>query len=107
MRAGVFCTMNKVAGPRTVGVEVIESIPATASYRAVQASLSSRQLNTAESAQEQDTLRFDVGELLGDINAGRASQRKQNGRRAVFSDGRNLLVPMGNNVAKSGVAIVP
>ena len=87
-------------------VEVEESIRSFALHRALQASLGSRQLNAAESAQEQDALRFNVGELLGDIDAGCATQWKENGRRAVLCHSGNLLVPMRDDVAKPSLAIV-
>lgn len=98
--------MDKVAGSRITSVEVEESLSAAAFHRAAQAGLGRHQLDAPQSAQEQDALRLDVGELLGDIDAGRASQREENGRRTALCDGGNVVVPMRDDVAKPSLAIV-
>src|ERR1700728_4803216 len=80
---------------------------AAASHHAIQARLCAYQLDAAESPQEQNALRLHVGELCRDIDARCASQRKQNGGGNPVSDCGAQFAEMWDDVAKSGIAIVP
>ena len=98
--------MDKVARSRITSVEVEESLSAAAFHRAAQAGRGRHQFDAAKSAQEQDALRLDVGELLGDIDAGCTAQWKENGRLVALCDSGNLVIPMRDDVAKPSLAIV-